>query len=169
MGENTVHQSLYQCPMQSYLEIDSEVSLRGRRASGLSYGLLNSTRRSHGRLGSTLTPKKSLSKDPRHEGKTTGCILQPAHSLGVVPDQQSSLLFVTVSNTSQKMTPTANFSFHRHQNTKGTLWTCWLFSQKLVRTSWNREDMEGLCIFSGSWLSQKHTSWVCCGGVTQLN
>lgn len=155
--------------MQSCIKIDSEVILKRRQASDLSYGPLNSIRRSYGRLGSTSIPKKSCSKDPRHEGKTTGCILQPAHSSALFWFKQTEFFFVTVSNTSQKMTPTVNLSFHRHQSTKGTLWTCWLLSQKLVTTFQNREDTDGLCTFSGSWLSQKHTSWACCGGVTQSN
>lgn len=80
-----------------------------------------------------------------------------------------TFFLVTVSNKSQKIISTANYSFHRHRNTKGTLWTCWLLSQKLIWTSWNTEDMEGLCTFSDSWWSQKHTSWAYCSGVTQSN
>lgn len=167
MRENTEQQNLYYCPMQSHIKIDGEVSLTRRQPSDLSCRPLNSTR-SHGRLRSTLIPIKSLSKDPRHQGKTTGPSLQPAHSLGIIAGQES-WLFVTISNKSQKITSTANYSFHRHQNTKGTLWSCRLLSQKLVLTSWNREDMERLCTFSGSWWGQKHTSWPWCTGVTQSN
>lgn len=83
--------------------------------------------------------------------------------------KKAHFFFVTVSNKRQKISSTANCSFHRHQNTKMTLWTCWLLSQKLVWTSWNREDTEGLCTFSGSWWSQKHVSQACYTGVTQPN
>lgn len=48
-------------------------------------------------------------------------------------------------------------------------WTCRPLSQKLVLTSWNREDKEELCTSSGSWWGQKHSSWACCTGVTQPN
>lgn len=152
--------------MQSCIKIDSKVILKRRQASDLSYGPLNSIRRSYGRLGSTLIPKKSCSKDPRHEGKTAFSSL---HTSQHCSGSSKLNFFLSVSNTSQKITPTVNLSFHRHQSTKGTLWTCWLFSQKLVRTFRNREDTDGLCTFSGSWLSHKHTSWACCGGVTQSN
>lgn len=69
-----------------------------KAALDLSYRPLNSTR-SHGRLRSTLIPIKSLSKDPRHQGKTTGCILQPAHSLGIIAGQESWLFFLSQSAT----------------------------------------------------------------------
>ena len=158
--------------MQSYKKIDSEVSLRRRQASDLSYGPLISTRRSPWKVRVYFDTKEISFKRPRAWGKDhwlhSPACTQPRHH-----SRSRKLTFFffspTVSNASQKITPTANFSFHRHQNTKGTLWTRWLFSQKLVRTSWNREDMEGLCTFSGSWLSQKHMSWARCGGVTQSN
>lgn len=169
MCENTEHQNLYYCPMQSHIKID-EVSLTRRQPSDLSCRPPNSTR-SHGRLRSTLIPIKSLSKDPRHQGKTTGCILQLAHSLGTISGQESRLCVFwsqsAIKDTKLLLLPTILSTGIK--TPKGLWWTCWLLSQKLVWTSWNREDTEGLCTFSGSWWSQKYTSWACCTGVTQSN
>lgn len=91
--------------MQSYIKIDSQVSLRRRQTSDLCYRPLNSTSRSHRRLGSTLILQKSLSKDPRHEGETTGYILQPAHCLGIIPGQESWLFLSQSATQARKWLP----------------------------------------------------------------
>lgn len=116
VGEN-ITQRLYYCPKQREKKIDSEVNQRKRQASDLSHGPLNSTK-SEERQGPTLMSRKSPLNVLRHEGKTTALL----HSAACTQPQccfrsRKLIFFGTVSNTSQKTTPTANFSFHRHQNT----------------------------------------------------